>query len=150
MVEQFVPREFISTRYNVRWINTVMIILSRKKRQLCRKARESHGNTGSSNIGFNTGMKQARDYFLESIISSHFDYNDNFVIVIKDHVREITTFLNCAVCFNQCALIWLLLFSPIRLIEYTMYAAICTIWLFGYIGWHRLIALAFHSLNNDK
>ena len=84
MVDKFVPHKITSTRYNAPWINTAMRRLSRKKHRLFKKARKSHGKHRdvmwarykSCKASFNTGIKQARDYYLNNIISSAFDDNN--------------------------------------------------------------------------
>ena len=81
MVDKCVPHKIISTRYNAPWINTAMRRLSRKKHRIFKKARKSHGKHRdvmwarykSCTACFNPGMKQARDYYLNNIISSAFD-----------------------------------------------------------------------------
>ena len=84
LVDKYVPSKTLSTRYRVPWLTNVMKRLSRKKKRLYTRASRSHGKLRKTlwsryktcKAEFNKGMKQAKEQFVNNIISSAFDDND--------------------------------------------------------------------------
>jgi len=84
LVDKYVPSKTLSTRYRVPWLTNVMKRLSRKKKRLYTRASRSHGKLRETlwsryktcKAEFNKGMKQAKEQFVNNIISSAFDDND--------------------------------------------------------------------------
>ena len=84
LVDKYVPSKTLSTRYRVPWLTNVMKRLSRKKKRLYTRASRNHGKLRETlwsryktcKAEFNKGMKQAKEQFVNNIISSAFDDND--------------------------------------------------------------------------